>query len=130
MKHIGFTGTRHGLSARQRMLLRKLLKESDATHFHHGGCVGADEEAHAIAKTAGMTVVAHPSILSQWRGNYTDANVVRPHAHPLRRNKDIVEEVSEMIACPKERHEKLRSGTWATIRHARKIGRRLTIIDP
>ena len=48
----------------------------------------------------------------------------------LDRNHDIVDETELLIACPKEPEEITRSGTWATIRYARKKKKKLRIILP
>jgi predicted Rossmann fold nucleotide-binding protein DprA/Smf involved in DNA uptake len=48
----------------------------------------------------------------------------------LERNKDIVSESDFLIAAPDSKKERLRSGTWATVRHARKLGKRVMILEP
>jgi hypothetical protein len=53
-----------------------------------------------------------------------------PSAPPLERNKHIVHNCGWLIAAPKEDSETLRSGTWATIRYARKLRRPITIVFP
>jgi hypothetical protein len=47
----------------------------------------------------------------------------------LMRNKDIVDQTSILVAAPKGPEEK-RSGTWATVRYARKLGRPIYICYP
>jgi len=49
---------------------------------------------------------------------------------PLARNRDIVNMSDILIAAPGEKAEVLRSGTWATIRYARKMSRKLLVIYP
>jgi len=49
---------------------------------------------------------------------------------PLTRNHDIVDCTELLIACPKSMKEELRSGTWATVRYARKLERPVIIIYP
>lgn len=46
---IGFTGTRQGMTPAQRLKATHWLAKLSATEFHHGDCMGADAEAHAIA---------------------------------------------------------------------------------
>lgn len=53
-----------------------------------------------------------------------------PIKPPLVRNHDIVDSTELLIACPKEQVEVLRSGTWATIRYARKKEITVWLIDP
>jgi hypothetical protein len=43
---------------------------------------------------------------------------------------DIVVESELLIATPKEVKEQLRSGTWATVRRARKVGIPIILITP
>jgi hypothetical protein len=47
---IGFTGTRQGMTKRQRNALRDLLAA------HHGDAVGVDAEAHDIAIELGCAM--------------------------------------------------------------------------
>jgi hypothetical protein len=49
---------------------------------------------------------------------------------PTSRNHDIVDETELLIACPGELAEAVRSGTWATVRYARKLGRPIVIFWP
>jgi hypothetical protein len=139
MKAYGFTGSRHWLTKSQQKALVKILgarrphpeDPDDSRTFHHGDCVGADAWAceHA-ASTMGFLTVAHPPIKPRWRA-FTDSDVILPPKGYLERNDDIVEACEELIACPK-REEILqpRSGTWYTIRQARKQGRSIVIIHP
>jgi hypothetical protein len=48
----GFTGTRQGMTAEQKSVLRNLLG-GGAGEFHHGDCIGADSEGHDIADECG-----------------------------------------------------------------------------
>lgn len=129
-KHVGFTGTRVGMDESQRAALARLLLSIEPTYFHHGDCSGADEQAHAIVRQTlpAAAIVIHPSngrLRAYCAGDQT--RIAKP---PLDRNSDIVEESRIVIATPKEQNETLRSGTWATIRRARKAGRELHILYP
>jgi predicted Rossmann fold nucleotide-binding protein DprA/Smf involved in DNA uptake len=53
--------------------------------------------------------------------------VPRPY---LVRNRDIVDVCNLLLATPGGTVEQLRSGTWATIRYARRIGRPVWIVFP
>jgi hypothetical protein len=48
----------------------------------------------------------------------------------LVRNHDMVDQSEFLIGTPGEEQEVLRSGTWATIRYARKLKRPILIILP
>lgn len=124
---VGFTGTRNGMSPRQKEHLKKFL-ECFASEFHHGDCVGADEEAHLIALEVGIPIVIHPpahtlyQAFCQSRHPGPNIRVLGPLDY-LDRNHGIVDSTSGLVAAPQTMMEKLRSGTWATVRYARKINK-------
>jgi hypothetical protein len=131
---VGFTGTRDGMADAQFVRFRQCFSESHAGEFHHGCCVGADEDAALqIADSYALLVkiVGHPSDIA----SLTSAEAVRrshqtlPARPALERNRDIVDACDLLIACPKGPEER-RSGTWATIRYARKVGRPVVIVWP
>ena len=125
---IGFTGTRRGMTEAQRKALRTLLLTGSGK-FHHGDAIGADAEAHDIAVALGHAVAIHPATLPDQRAFKSASDIRSPRA-PLVRNKAIARETNVLIAAPGERDEQLRSGTWATIRHARRLKRPIAIIFP
>ena len=55
--------------------------------------------------------------------------IARPQ-FALKRNCDIVLAGVELIACPHQMSEVLRSGTWSTVRFARKIKKRVVMVWP
>ena len=127
------TGTRAGLSVRQREYLRRWLAEhgSKITEFHHGDCFGVDVEVAWLVRQTlpDVRIVAHPCDLEQRGFGPTDE--VRKIKPPLVRNHDIVDEVDLLLAFPKQTVEQRRgSGTWATIRYAIKVGRTREIVFP
>ena len=129
---VGFTGTSRGMTAAQRAQVRDVLaryRASGATHFHHGDCVGADAEAHTIAKGLGFYVVLHPPSDPKARA-YATGDEARPLAPYLIRNRAIVLATQCLVATPSGETEERRSGTWATVRYARKEGRQVTLIFP
>jgi hypothetical protein len=137
MKSIGFTGTRKGLTPEQtsslKTVLHVLAEVSDdvrATEFHHGDCVGADEKAATIALAEAFFVVAHPSTLENQRAFFAGNSLSFAPKEPLIRNHDIVDQSEILIATPHGHSEELRSGTWATIRYAWKVGAKVLIIYP
>jgi hypothetical protein len=48
----------------------------------------------------------------------------------MERNRKIVDVVEVLLAVPFEDAEVLRSGTWATVRYARRVRRTTVIIRP
>ncbi len=119
--HVGFTGTQKGLTHRQSQELALRLQELPlGSTFHHGDCVGADAEAHDIARRLSYNkVVIHPPINFHKRA-WCSGTVVRPPKPYLERNHDIVDASDILIVCPAQQQEVQRSGTWATIRYAKK----------
>lgn len=101
----------------------------DTRTIHLGDCHGADFEAWLIAGLLGVWRIGHPA--SGVRRAHLAYDEERREKPPLERNKDIVKDgVDGLIAAPRESSEKLRSGTWATVRYARKLGRRIWIVRP
>lgn len=128
MDRFGFTGTQRGMTMAQKYALRNLLTNGEG-EFHHGDCIGSDAEAHGIATCLGYCCVIHPPTNSSKRA-WCNAWVMRPMMPYLKRNHNIVDETAALIATPGEFEEQLRSGTWATVRYARKLGRKVFLILP
>jgi hypothetical protein len=130
-KKVGFTGTHKGAAAPQLASAKeklKSLKENGFDEFHHGMCIGADEQVAKIAKELGFKVVGHPGLAkdptnmlyrSEWDGN----DEIREAKDFIKRDHDIVDETEVMLATPKGYAEEARSGTWTTVRYAKKQGR-------
>jgi len=124
---IGFTGTREGMTDAQKECLSKGLAVGD--HFHHGACIGADAEAHTIAKDLGLYIVVHLP-LSDKKMIECIGDECRIPTDYLTRDHNIVDETEILYACPKGKKELLRSGTWATIRYAVKTKKIVMIFYP
>lgn len=122
----GFTGTSRGMTTAQRLTC--LILFTDATIFHHGGCIGSDAEAHAICLTLHISAHVHPCNIPSMRALLQEPFTIYPPRAPLKRNHDIVDNTSTLIATPRTTYEVLRSGTWATIRYARKMKRKIIIV--
>ena len=131
MKSIGFTGTQQGMTAIQKTQLQNFLRSKGEDHFefHHGDCVGADSEAHDIAQQLGAHIVIHPPENPRKRA-YRKGNTLCPTKSYLQRNHDIVDASDLLIATPSSSIEKVRSGTWATIRYAKKQSKPTIVISP
>lgn len=138
---VGFTGTHKGAEPEQlrglEEKLKKILEErpDSVVELHHGQCIGADTQCAAIAKRLGFRVVGHPGLAkdptnmlyrSEWDGN----DEVREAKPFIERDHDIVDETEIMFATPLTYEEQTRSGTWTTVRYAKKQGRTLHVIRP
>ena len=137
---VGFTGTRKGMSIHQRRLFIDLLnlgKEHRPTRFgvldefHHGGCIGADEDAHHLVQNeSDIPIYVHPCDIKDMQSKITEGEMVErlPEKKPLVRNHDIVDECDMLIAAPFTNDEVVRSGTWATVRYAKRKGKIVIIL--
>lgn len=128
---LGFTGSRHGMTALQRDAFTARVVAPD--EFHHGCCVGADEQAARIVfGLACPRIVGHPptatAMLSEFSlGFNTENHDPQPY---LVRNKNIVNACDVLIACPNTMSEVWISGTWSTIRYGLKQGKKVLIVLP
>ena len=129
---LGFTGTRHGMTDAQGQALETLLASfTNVQGFHHGDCRGADAQAHALARTHGWAITLHPPIMSGCRAFCPGSTTTRAALHFLDRNHAIVRAADILIATPATVKEEERgSGTWATVRFARKQHKPIYIIYP
>lgn len=136
--HVGFTGTRFGMTDAQRLtVIRTLEDQLDETMIaartgfvaHHGDCEGADSQFHAIVlwtfRPIGSFIEVHPGPDGDphraWNGSYDRIHPPAPH---MKRNAAIVAVSQIMIAAPFEDEPQSRGGTWATIGMARKALKR------
>lgn len=151
--HIGFTGSRRGLTEPQRNTLLNFLAmqheemrrsvQAAGLDFkavlHHGDCVGADAQAHRVAYLTGWQMALHPGVNQEgespnraWCADNGPPDAVCESHEPLpygERNLHIIGAGTMLIACP-DGPEKLRSGTWSTVRAAIKMGRPVIVIPP
>lgn len=139
--NIGFTGTKDGLTQAQHDALFRVFFEIFAAEqdlvCRHGDCIGADASFDALCATFNLPVVIHPGYNS-FGDSPTRAycgkdrqNVRVLHTKPyLDRDDDIAAECGLLIACPKEKTEQLRSGTWATVRRAIKRKKPVVVVYP
>lgn len=130
IRSIGFTGSRRGMTQGQHDAVTRALRMLQPLWFHHGDCVGADAQAHAIAVGLGIPVHLHPGNLPAQRAYCEGAAMVSPELPPMVRNRDIVSLSNLIIATPNTAHEVLRSGTWSTVRHAQRNNQPVVIILP
>lgn len=131
---IGFTGTQDHITPQQFDKLVEILEFLKPTEAHHGDCIGADSVFHDICLTLGIPIVIHPPIDKSKRANCTGTldgyPLILVARDYLDRNHDIVDASDELIAVPRTKTEQLRSGTWATYRYAKKLGKTIHLITP
>lgn len=126
---VGFTGTQRGMTGAQRREVAHLLRLLGAKVVHHGDCVGADADFHAIARAAKCAIIGHPPS-NRIKRAFCEFDETRQARGYLERNARIVAAADFVIATPGEMEEQLRSGTWSTIRTTRKAGKPLSIVYP
>jgi hypothetical protein len=97
--------------------------------FHHGDCLSADAEAHEIAKAARLKTHVHPPDNDRMRA-FKRGNVNYEPMPYRARNHAIVLACNVLVAAPATAVEEQRSGTWATVRCARKLGKPVAMIQP
>jgi len=101
------------------------------TDFHHGDCVGSDAQAHELARTwPAYRIHLHPPKNNRYRAHCEGAHITHLAEDYIVRNHHIVDQTDFLIATPDTLLEQARSGTWATVRYAESIGKRLHIILP
>lgn len=135
---LGFTATRGSLTKAQAAAVR--LPLCAAKTVRHGDCRGGDAHIHRLtliekrARTdpedTPLRIIIHPGDLPFMRAHCGSWDEIHPEKRCLDRNHDIVDACDMLVALPKEGQEQLRSGTWATIRYARKQKKLMMIIYP
>lgn len=128
--HIGFSGSREGMSTAQFALVRTRLAICPITDvwLHHGLCRGADADAHDIARRLGFKIYGHPALDRSYEvGGLRETcdKLDAPYSYHGR-NHRIVLECELLIATPKNNSGT--GGTWWTINCARRIGKPRIII--
>lgn len=129
---VAFTGTRAGLQPEQHNTLDRYFESlPDDTVLLHGGCVGADADAHEswllleremeIFPQSKQPILVAPNLIGARRH--------KPCHDPLERNREMVQRATHLVACPAG-PEIMRSGTWSTVRYARRLSLPITIIWP
>lgn len=132
---IGFTGTQEGMPNKQIDNFVVIFSWFYTRHpygieVHQGQCIGADEQiTYLVKKMPGVWVVSHPPLDTR-RTHTIECDEVREPFPFIERNHNIVDSVSMLLAAPRSRKEELRSGTWATVRYARKMNKPLEMVWP
>ncbi len=129
--HIGITGTRYGGTEYQLLKCAKILSEKfiPGSEFHHGDCVGIDQQVARIARKIGYVIVCHPPVKDEHRA-FEPADIMMPTYNHFARNRNIVKSVDLLLVCPVTNEWQPRGGTWYTHDFAKKMGRDLVLITP
>jgi len=133
---VGFTGTRNGMTAAQAAAFGAVISELPSfAEFHHGDCVGADDEAanavHEMRLEEGghrLAIVCHPPLDEKLRAFNPCHDAIRAPKTHFARNRDIVDESDVLIATPAQMTHQPRGGTWYTVDYARKKGRLVILV--
>lgn len=129
--NIGVTGTQY--PAADSMAAFKIAEDALRPYLQpentliHGACVGMDAIAAVAASYAHVSIYA---VVPAFRYKTSDAAIhlsttveYMPEGTTyMQRNDRIIALSDILLAFPKTEIEELRSGTWATIRRARKKG--------
>lgn len=126
---VGFTGTRFGMTERQKAVVSSILAPISFIELHHGDCVGADADCHDIVAQLRSHITIHPPVDEKHRAFKIGHETREPKTH-FARNRDIVIETDILIATPFNPFEESRGGTWYTIDYARKKKRWNVVVWP
>lgn len=136
MIHVGFTGTRKGMTEAQynavHEVVVQLIDIFGPISVHHGACVGADAEFHAMCSGMGLNIkqiYQHVPRDTSLRADLTGGIYELPLPYD-ERNQAIVDDSHLMIAAPLEEQPQARGGTWQTVRFARTKGNLWRIVFP
>lgn len=121
-RRVGVTATRHPLVPEQFEWLSRRLGDLyvPGAELHHGDCVNGDAQAHTVGHALGYRIFVHPPLQTRWRA-YTVGDVTLEPRDFIVRNRAIVDLSSVLLAVP-DGPEIIRSGTWSTVRYARRVG--------
>jgi hypothetical protein len=127
------TGSRQGPTDAQKETFILLRGQMAYAHMRNGAAEGWDRFAATHWSMGDCEFWPSNSDQEYWARKFVSGSEVhRVHAirAPLDRNRTMVNESHGVIAAPMSSAEVMRSGTWATIRYARKAGKPVLVIWP
>jgi len=141
IKPFVFTGTRKPVTDEQLdqmyTIMRRLKDQHGYNRIFHGCAKESDRRAHLMAVALGLDRELYPSNDEQetWASSQRSGGttIIYPMRPPLDRNHYMLDRAgtnTRLIAVPHLSVEEIRSGTWATVRYARMLKRRITILWP
>lgn len=129
---VGITGSRYGLTAKQHVAMHVVLHILKSyymsTRFHHGDCIGVDNQANSIASLLGYETVAHPPSNNSKRA-FCKSDTTLPEMSYYARNMAIVDSCQIIIGCPRIKEISSGSGTWSTIKYCRSSDKNLLVLN-
>ncbi len=131
---VAVTATRYSLTKAQVTRFMELITELDPRVFLHGGCKGGDFLCGLLVKQLlpRCVVWAHPANdVPGWMAPYGSfSDKVAEEEPALQRNRTMVDTCNLLLGLPQDFTEKTRSGTWATIRYARRWSETVPSFSP
>lgn len=139
---VSSTGTRDGMTTSQmQVVLTELIVMHEletVVSIHNGLCEGADAQFAKMARPVFpyAEFVGHPGMNKRGESPTRDYSIDRlfdkfwPVDEYLARDRVMAQLCDVMIGTPATANEVRRSGTWATIRAARKLKRRIIWFEP
>jgi hypothetical protein len=128
--YVGVTGTRHEPTTRQAGVLGiELCQQLRAgVRLGHGDALGVDALSHDLAFGLGYWIDVHPPLADTWRA-FKIGNHAHERASYAVRDARLVTMSDRLLALPfAPEAESPRSGTWLTVRFARRKGIPIRII--
>ncbi len=124
---IGFTGNRYGLKQDQVEQIKLILDKYNNIIVIHGDCVGSDTDFHNLCikyretnLNKNINIHIYPPNNPSLRA-FNKGDLLMKEEPYLKRNLNIIKNSDILIACPIDKNKEiLRSGTWSTIRQAKK----------
>lgn len=117
----------------QKVAVTHVLRLRTPLRVHHGACEGADRDFSTLCRQFPIGQTFWPGSQEQWdwaKFAQSEGDAVEDIRPVLQRNSYIVKSSSALLVTPRRSYEVRRSGTWATVRYARKLGRPILVIWP
>lgn len=130
----GVTGTRRGMTTDQyNFAFNFMNSQPGSNNVGHGCCIGVDEQFATISHLVGnFKIVAYPPIVDTFFSHtaFDISHIKMARADYMERNLAIVMDSKVLLAFPEQKQEIVRSGTWSTIRMARRLKHKMIIVFP
>lgn len=121
---LGITAARCGTVVAQLDTLECTIRNyrEVMNEFHHGCCIGGDEEGVVAAYNEKYHIVGYPPLIRKYVSTIAESlsHVLLDPEEYLQRNKNIVDAVDLLIVAPDSFEPRARSGTWSTYRYAQR----------